>query len=346
MTDLEFSFEESGWIAALEPLWGKEISATQFLTLMEGETEASVEEAMEYLESAGISLNASDLPRVVGTGQAAQRLCREEEWVKAGTLRRNLEENDPLLLYLQEVEANPVTGNLQAMAERFASGYDQVLPALTNAMLPVVIELSQNWAGHGVLLLDLIQEGSLGLWQGILSYQRGDFEIHARWWINQYLAKAITLQARESGVGQKMKQAMEDYRSVDERLLSDLGRNPTLEEIAQAMHMSVDETQAVSAMLEAARNLHRAKPEEKPEEEENPDEQQAVENTAYFQMRQRIAELLSVLDETDAKLLNLRFGLEGGLPLSPEDTAKQLNITKEEVLTREAAALMKMRNEG
>ena len=99
--------------------------------MMEGEPEDGVEEALEYLENAGITLDASDLPKASGTGEAALRLRREAELVKSGTLRENLEENDPLRLYLEEVEANPVTGDLQAMAQRFAGGAESVLPALT-----------------------------------------------------------------------------------------------------------------------------------------------------------------------------------------------------------------------
>lgn len=345
MTDLDFTFEEPAWSAALGS-FGSTISATQFLALLEGEPEEALEEAFLYLESAQITLETSDLPKATGFGQAAIRLHREEELVKNGTLRQNLEENDPLRLYLEEVDANPVSGDLQALAQRFAGGYEAAMPKLTEGMLPAVIDMAQHFTGYGVLLLDLIQEGSLGLWQGILSYQQGDFIQHAQWWVHQYMAKAVTLQARENGVGLKMKQAMEDYRSVDEKLLSDLGRNATLEEIAEEMHMSVEETEAAFQMLENARRLQMAKPEEKPEEEEDPEEQQAVENTAFFQMRQRILDLLSVLDEQDAKILSLRFGLEGGLPLTPEEVGMKLHLTAEQVVAREAAALQKLRNEG
>ena len=210
-------------------------------------------------------------------------------------------------------------------------------------MLPAVVDMACMHTGWGVLLLDLIQEGSLGLWQGILSYRGGDFDTHVRWWIQQYFARAITLQARENGVGQKMKQAMEDFRAVDGRLLTELGRNATLPEIAAAMHMTLEETQAVAGMLESARMLESAKPEEK---EEDPQEQeQAVEDTAYFQMRQRVSELLGCLNEEDAKLLTLRFGLEGGLPLSPEEIGAKLGMTPEAVVAREAAALNKLRNQ-
>ncbi len=347
MTDLEFSFEEPQWAKVLRRIpSGEGISAVRFLTLMEEENEEALEEALLYLESAKIFLDISDLPKAAAIGQAAIRLRREEELVKSGTLLQNLEENDPLRLYLEEVEGLPKPSDLQSLARRFVGGYDQALPGLTNGMLPTVIEMAGHMTGRGVLLMDLIQEGSLGLWQGILDYQDGEFEEQVRWWIRQYLAKAVLLQARENGIGQKMKQAMEDFRSADEWLLSNLGRNPTLAEIAEQIHLSLEEAKAVSDMLDNARLLQRAKPEEKEEEKIPEEEQQSVEDTAYFQMRQRISELLSGLDPQDAAILNLRFGLEGGLPMTPEDVGKKLRITAEEVVAREAAALARLRNEG
>ena len=344
MTELDFSFEQPAWVQVLQKLpRGSGLPAVRFLTLMEGEGEEQLEEALLYLESAGIRLDISTLPKPAATGQAALRLHREEQLVKEGKLRQNLEENDPLRLYLEEVDGFSMPPNLQAMAQRYAGGYDPVLPALTNSMLPTVVEMACELTGRGVLLLDLIQEGSLGLWQGILSFREGDFVTHARWWIGQYLARAVTLQARENGVGQKMKQAMEDYRSVDGRLLAELGRNATLPEIAEALHMTLEETRIVSDMMDAARLLQRSIPEEK--EEQPQDEQQSVENTAYFALRQRVSELLEVLDDRDAQLLKLRFGLEGGLPLSPEETGRKLGLTPEEVVARESAALAKLRNQ-
>ena len=157
------------------------------------------------------------------------------------------------------------------------------------------------------------------------------------------MAKAVVLQAEASGLGQKMRQALEDYRAVDERLLSDLGRNPTLEEIAQELHMTVDAAAAVRKNLENARLLAQAKRPEEPEEEEIA-ETQAVEDTAYFQMRQRINDLLSELSPEDAKLLTLRYGLEGGKPLTAEEVGRKLGLTSQEVTAREAAALVKLRN--
>ena len=184
----------------------------------------------------------------------------------------------------------------------------------------------------------------MGLWQAILNYRDGDFEPHRDWWIRQYMSKAVVNQARANGVGQKMRQELEDYRSVDERLLGELGRNPTLEEIAEQMHISVEQAQTVADMMDNIRMLNRVEKAVAPKkEEEDPEDEQAVEDTAYFHMRQRILDLLSSLSQEDAQLLTLRFGLEGGLPLSPAETGKKLGMSPEDVIEREAAALGKLR---
>ena len=339
----EFTFEATPWLLALEELAeGSDISAVRFLTLLEEAGEAEVEDALLDLEERHITLDISELPRIHGTGEAAVRLRREEELVAEHTLETSLEENDPLRLYLDEVAGTPAFGDEAILAEEAAAGDRGAMERLTHLGLSRVISLAEEYVGHGVLLLDLIQEGSLGLWQAIGNYEVGDYEAHRDWWIRQHLAKAVTLQARASGLGHKMRQALEDYRAIDERLLSDLGRNATIQEIAEELHMSVEETTAVARMLDNARRVHRAKAEVEPQEETEDDERH-VEDTALFQMRQRIMDLLSVLSKEDAQLLNLRFGLEGGRPLSPAETGRRLGLTPEEVVAREAAALSKLR---
>lgn len=342
MSNLEFTFEDSTAFFADVPD-GTSVSAARFLTLMEGETEETMEEALQEMENRGIVLDISDLPKASGTGEAAVRLRREAELVKNGTLMQALEENDPLRLYLEEVASIPACGDVAVLAADAAAGKQHTQEQLLNLRLSRVLEMAKEMAGNGVLLLDLIQEGSLGLWQAIMSYQEGDFEAYSDRWIRGAMAKLITLQARDNGVGQKMRQALEDYKAVDERLLGELGRNATIEEIAEEMHMSAEETALVKNMLDSARLMNRAKAENEPEEE-TPEDEQHVEDTALFQMRQRIADLLSGLDDTDAKLLTMRFGLEGGLPLNPEETGRKLGLTPEEVVSREAAALAKLRS--
>ena len=340
---MEFTFEQSPWEAALEALApGEYISAVRFLALTEGEDEDSVEAAFQALEEGRIGLNIADLPLSPAAGEAAVRLRQEQQLVERGDLLQALEQTDPLRLYLEEIAGIPAAGDIRILADRYLSGDESAVQMLTNLSLHRVVTLAAEHTGRGVLLLDLIQEASLGLWQGILHYTGGDFEEHRDWWIRQYLAKAVVLQARSGGVGQKLRQGMEDYRDVDQRLLSELGRNPTLEEIAEAMHVEAEDAAVYESMLTMAKARQQVdaarEPEEQPEEED-----QAVEDTAYFQSRQRILELLSTLSEQESQLLSLRFGLEGGLPMSPEETGKKLGLTAQEVVKREAAALAKLR---
>ena len=343
MNDLEYSFEPAPWEAWLRTKqMGDSISAAELLTILEEASEDALEDALQEIEMACMVLDISELPQNVATGEAAVRLRQEMQMVKKGLNPRSLEENDPLRVYLEEVAATPVCGDEAVLAQEAAAGSETAMLQLTNLGLSRVISLAGDHVGHGVLLLDLIQEGSLGLWQAICNYRYGDYTAHRDKWIRFYMAKAITVQARSRGVGQKLRTAMEDYRAVDERLLGDLGRNPTASEIAEELHLTVEETEAVRRMLENARQMQKARPEEK-EEDENPDDEQAVENTALFQMRARISELLSGLSEADQKLLTLRFGLEGGLPLSTEDAARKLGLTPDEVTAREAAALARLR---
>lgn len=341
----DFLFEPAAWELELQTLrFGSSLSAVRLLTLLEGEDEQDVEDALDALEEKHITLDVSDLPKPHLNGELALRLRKEEELAKTGDFLHKLEETDPLRLYLEEISGIPTAGDISLLAMQMAEGNTDAKEKMLNLSLSRVFQLACMNTGRGVLLMDLIQEGSMGLWQSILNYADGDFEKHRDWWILQSMAKLITLQARENGVGQKLRQAAEDYRSVDEQLLGELGRNPTTDEIAERLHMTVEEASLVADMLENARTLSKAKAQPEPETEKEED-QQAVEDTAYFQLRQRIADLLSSLDEQSARLLTMRFGLEGGLPKTPEETGKLLGMTCEEVIAAEAAALAKLRNE-
>ena len=338
----DFVFDRPAWEPELEAIeMGGSLSAARFLTLMEGEEEETVKDALRFLEQRDILLDVFDLPKIGAVGEAAVRLRREEQLAQSGELLQNLEETDPLRLYMEELAQVPACGDMDILAQQLLDGDKSVTQSITNLMLSRVVDRACEMTGRGVLLLDLIQEGSLGLWQAILNYEGGDLEAQCDRQICWDLARAVTMQARSSGVGQKLRQAMEDYRAVDEKLLGELGRNPTLEEIAEAMHISAEEVAVVAKNLEAARNLAQVK---QPEPEaEDPEEQQAVEDTAYFQMRQRIADLLSELEEQEKRLLTLRFGLEGGKPLTPEQAGARLGLTAEEVVKKEAIALAKLR---
>ena len=342
--DLEFTFEENALQAFLRTLQpGTSVKGETLLGLADQTGREDLEEALAYLADAHISLDVDNL--TVELGASANRLKMEENLAKQKDLSCGLEENDPLRLYLEEIAATPAAGDVNLLAADHLAGDQDAAAMLTNLCLSRVIDISREMTGKGVLLLDLIQEGSLGLWQSIAMYEGGDFESHCDWYIRQFMAGAVLLQAADCGLGAKLRQGMEDYRDVDQKLLAELGRNPTLEEIAESLHMTLSQAQTVESMVMSARLV--ASAHEVPEQkEEDPEDSQAVEDTAYFQSRQRIFEMLSGLTELEKQLITLRYGLESGKPLSTQQVAETLNISPEEALALEAGALAKMRKEG
>ncbi len=340
MKELDFSFEPLPW-EALTASAREQISAAALLSVTEEASEEEFEEILEDLRTRRVMPQLSDLPDSGAVGEAALRLRREQQWAQSGMQVNNLDESDPLRLYLEELAAVPAFGDVTILS---AQRDEASRAALVNLSLSRVVELALEYTGLNVLLLDLIQEGNLGLWQAVQEFSAGEFEPHRDWYIRFYMASAVLRQARENGVGQKLRTSLEDYSSVRDQLLGELGRNPTAQEIADKMHVTAETAAMLDKLDSDARRLMQIK-QPRDEEQEKADEDQAVEDTAYFQMRQRITDLLSILDADDAKLLTLRFGLENGLPKSPEETGKIMGLTPDEVLAREAAALAKLRND-
>ena len=317
------------------------VTAARLLTQTDGMDDEALEEIFQALEEENIPIDLSDLPFSGASGEAARRLREEEQLVKGGKLLSGLEENDPLRMYLEELAAIPVCGDPEVLALELLDGAD-VADRLVNLSLSRVVELAQEYTGRGVLLMDLIQEGSLGLWNGILRFEGVSFEAYRDGCIRRYMAQAVLRQARASGLGQKMRQAVEDYRMVDERLLSELGRNPTLDEIAESMHMTVTEIEAVRKFLDNARMVGKAHEVKEPEEE-TPEDIQAVEDTAYYQTRERVDSLMSGISGLEQKVVTMRYGLDGKAPQTAAEVGRRLNLTASEVVELETAALAKMR---
>ena len=340
---LDFTFEESPWVSVLDALRpGATLAASRLLGLLEGESEEALEEAFRDLEDRNITLSVADLPKDYGSAQLEKRLRLEEKLVKTKALPQGLEENDPLRLYLEELAATPAAGDPQLLGELVRGGDEAAAGNLAAVTMHIALEAAYEMTGRGVLLLDLIQEASLGLWEGILRFTGGDVEETLRWWTRQYAARAVAIQARQNGLGQKMRQGMEKLRRADKELLTRLGRNPTVEELAAELGVTPEEAETYRDTLQAASMLAKAKA---PQEDLPQEEDQAVEDTALFQSRQRVAELLSGLTEQEQKLLALRFGLEGGQPLDAKQAGAKLGLTADEAVALEASALGKMRKQ-
>lgn len=344
----EFVFDRgfSPWEMALSKLNdGDVLTSGRFLALMEQDETVDPEMAAMDLEQRGVMLNVSDLPKFSGSGRTGERLSLEAKCYREGTLLENLEENDPLRLTLLQIRTVAPLENEQDYAQKAAAGDESAMELVTRGYLPAVYELAGEYLQRGVLLVDLLQEGSLGLWQAVLNYRCGSFREQAHRWIRQAMARAVTLQAHAGGIGVHMAGAMERYREADRDLLTRLGRNPTEEEIAQQMGVTYEEAAAVGKMLREAESMERVKQANGPKQPD-PEDEQAVEDTAYFQSRQRISEMLSGLSEGDALIVSLRFGLDGKPPMTVQQVAGKLGLSEAEVTDREAAALKALRQDG
>lgn len=341
MMELDYSFDLSPWETLLNGRKkGDTLPAGSFLALLEGESAETVEEAFQAVEDKELLLDVSALP-VYSTGaRTGERLRREAHLVETGYSAEDLEPEDPLRIYLEELAVTPAYGDEDFLALDAAAGKESAREALAQLGLSRVIEIANEYAGCGVLLLDLLQEGNLGLWQAIQNYSGGDYGTHRDHGIRCAMAKAVTLQARSGGVGEKLRRQMQDYRDMDSRLLKELGRSPTVAEISQRLNMTLEEGESVSRVLADAILMRKQEqPQEQPEDQDT-----SVEDTAYFQMRERVSDLLSQLPAEDAELLTMRFGLENAAPVSPETAAEKLGLTVREVLDREAKALSLLRN--
>lgn len=341
----DFVFEQAPWEAYLRSCKnGSVISGWNLISMLEDEEDDAVEDAFSILTVKKLQLDLSGLPQMSAGSNTVQRLQQEREYVTGGLKTALMEETDPLRLYLEEIAAAPACGDEKLLAEQLSSGDQRAAQRLTELGLSRVVEIAAEYAGQAVLLLDLIQEGNIGLWEAISGYRGGDYAAQRDEAIRSSVLKAIVLQARSNGISQKMKKALQDYRAADQHLLTKLGRNPGLEEIAQEMHISLEQAQTIEKTMADILLLQKAEKLAAPKEETAEDEL-PVEDTAYFQMRQRISEMMSVLDEQEARILTMRFGLEKGLPMSTEEVAKALGITTAAVTACETAALSKLRAE-
>lgn len=332
--NLEFEWREPGWQRVLAGIpRGSEIPVERFFAMLGSVDEEEARQAAMALENRGVGLNVSHLP-LSAKGALAQRLAREAELARKGGLPGDLEPGDPLRLYWQELEAMPRLDEEAAQAA-MASGDDP--NRLTEGLLWLVAQEAMAFAGQGVLLLDLMQEGAMGL-MGAMALLREDVVESARWHVRQAMARAVALQYLASGEAERLLASVRAYQQADRRLLERLGRNPGPEELAQELGKSVAEVLEIGKMVRDAADTAQREP--MPEREEEP---QKIEDTAYFQLRAQVEELLSRLSPEDQKLLKLRFGLDGQPPQSQADAARTLGISPEALSAREQAAMALLR---
>lgn len=261
--------------------------------------------------------------------------------------------DDPVRMYLKEIGKIPLlTGEEEVrLAKRMESGDEIAKKKLAEANLRLVVSIAKRYVGRGMLFLDLIQEGNLGLMKAVekFEYRKGfKFSTYATWWIRQAITRAIADQARTIRIPVHMVETINKLVRVQRQLVQELGRDPTPEEIGKEMDLDVERVREIMKIAQEPVSL------ETPigEEEDShlgdfiPDEDVlAPADAATFTMlREQLIDVLDTLTPREQKVLRLRFGLDDGRARTLEEVGKEFDVTRERIRQIEAKALRKLRH--
>ena len=261
--------------------------------------------------------------------------------------------DDPVRMYLKEIGKVPLlTADEEIeLAKRMEKGDEEAKKRLCEANLRLVVSIAKRYVGRGMLFLDLIQEGNLGLIKAVdkFDYTKGyKFSTYATWWIRQAITRSIADQARTIRIPVHMVETINKLIRVSRQLLQTYGGEPTPEEIAQEMGLSVDKVREIQKIAQEPVSL------ETPigEEEDShlgdfiPDEDvpAPAEAAAFSMLKEQLVEVLDTLTEREQKVLKLRFGLEDGRARTLEEVGKEFEVTRERIRQIEAKALRKLRH--
>lgn len=261
--------------------------------------------------------------------------------------------DDPVRMYLKEIGKVPLLSADEEieLAKRMEKGDVEAKRRLAEANLRLVVSIAKRYVGRGMLFLDLIQEGNLGLIKAVekFDYRKGyKFSTYATWWIRQAITRAIADQARTIRIPVHMVETINKLIRVSRQLVQELGRDPTPEELAKELNMPVDKVREILKISQEPVSL------ETPigEEEDShlgdfiPDDDAPApsEAAAYSLLREQLSDVLDTLTPREEKVLRLRFGLDDGRARTLEEVGKEFNVTRERIRQIEAKALRKLRH--
>ncbi len=260
---------------------------------------------------------------------------------------------DPVRMYLKEIGKVPLlTADEEIeLAKRMENGDENAKKRLAEANLRLVVSIAKRYVGRGMLFLDLIQEGNLGLIKAVekFDYRKGyKFSTYATWWIRQAITRAIADQARTIRIPVHMVETINKLIRVSRQLLQELGREPTPEEIAKEMNMSVERVREILKISQEPVSLETPIGEEEDshlgdfiQDDNVPVPADAA---AFTMLKEQLEEVLGTLTEREQKVLRLRFGLDDGRARTLEEVGKEFNVTRERIRQIEAKALRKLRH--
>ena len=300
-----------------------------------------IEKIYEVLESMGIE--------VIGEPSTEEEVEEELDL----TIPEGIAIDDPVRMYLKEIGKVPLLSSEEEidLANRIEQGDQRAKKKLAEANLRLVVSIAKRYVGRGMLFLDLIQEGNLGLIKAVekFDYRKGfKFSTYATWWIRQAITRAIADQARTIRIPVHMVETINKLIRVQRQLLQELGRDPFPEEISKVMDLPVDKVREIQKIAQEPVSL------ETPigEEEDShlgdfiPDDDALApaEAAAFTMLKEQLINVLDTLTPREEKVLRLRFGLDDGRARTLEEVGKEFNVTRERIRQIEAKALRKLRH--
>ena len=261
--------------------------------------------------------------------------------------------DDPVRMYLKEIGKIPLLSLEEEIeiSKRMEQGDDDAKKQLAEANLRLVVSIAKRYVGRGLQLLDLIQEGNLGLIKAVdkFDYKMGyKFSTYATWWIRQAITRAIADQARTIRIPVHMVETINKLNRVSRQLVQELGREPSAKEISERINMPIDKVREILKISQEPVSL------ETPIGEEDDshlgdfiqDDNVPIpaEAATYTMLKEQIVDVLTTLTERERRVLNLRFGLEDGRPRTLEEVGKVFHVTRERIRQIEAKALRKLRH--
>lgn len=303
-----------------------------------------IEKIYEILESMGID--------VIGDSEEfnADQLLEEDLDL---AIPEGISIDDPVRMYLKEIGKVPLLSAEEEieLAKRIEQDDQSAKKRLAEANLRLVVSIAKRYVGRGMLFLDLIQEGNLGLLKAVekFDYRKGyKFSTYATWWIRQAITRAIADQARTIRIPVHMVETINKLIRVSRQLLQELGREPAPEEVAKEMSMDVERVREIMKIAQEPVSL------ETPigEEEDSHlgdflpdyDAPAPAEAAAYTMLREQLMDVLDTLTPREEKVLRLRFGLDDGRARTLEEVGKEFKVTRERIRQIEAKALRKLRH--
>ena len=320
-----------------------------------------MEKVLDFLEASGVDVlrisgNDEELILDVDDDADIEKMDDEEE-IELDKIDLSVPEgvsiDDPVRMYLKEIgKVSLLTADEEIeLAKRMEQGDEEAKKRLAEANLRLVVSIAKRYVGRGMLFLDLIQEGNLGLIKAVekFDYRKGyKFSTYATWWIRQAITRAIADQARTIRIPVHMVETINKLIRVSRQLLQELGREPTPEEIAEEMKMPVERVREILKISQEPVSLETPIGEEEDshlgdfiQDDNVPVPADAA---AFTLLKEQLIEVLGTLTEREQKVLRLRFGLDDGRARTLEEVGKEFNVTRERIRQIEAKALRKLRH--